>query len=232
MPFELKKDPSHWIVCGTGSGWELCPKRSTATIACLNDLVRFEQYQVEYDILFILDVLDEKPQVVSGVQNLGETIARINASGKPLVAPFRYEEIPNSIAFPLEQYVNEFGAPYFTNTIAYMVAYALLQGAKKIDVYGINQASSSEYFYEKAGVEYVLGIAVGRGVEVTIHGDKSELLANKMRFGGNLLYGYNATWEQIQADKERYGEGVIKKLIMPPKPKSRTIREITKKAAV
>lgn len=229
MPFELKKDPSHWLVVGTGQGWELCPPRSTAVVMCLNDLVNQEQYGIEYDFLCIMDVLDEKPQVVAGKQNLGETIAKINASGKPLIAPYRYAEIPLSMPFPLEDYVKRYGAPYFTNTIAYMIAFALLNGAEKIDVYGINQASSSEYFYEKAGVEYILGIAIGQGVEVTIHGDKSELLANKARFGGTILYGYNAAYENIVADKEKFGEGVVRKLVTPPVAKSRTVRHINRK---
>ena len=226
MPFELKKDSSRWIICGSGSGWELCPKRSNATVMVLNDLLYVEKYGIDYDILCIMDVLSEKPQVLSGMQDLGDAVKRINTSGKPLIAPFRYEEIPLSEPFPLKEYVKRFGAPYFLNTIAFMGAYALLKGAKQIDIYGINQASSSEFFFEKASVEYILGIANGLGVKVTIHGEKSELLTTKSRFGGSLLYGYNTTYDHITRDQETYGEACIRKLLMPPKPISRTVRPI------
>jgi len=225
--FEVKKDPTKVFIAGTGSGWQAMPPQTEKTVYCLNDYVYAEKYGIEPDILFIMDVLDEKPQVVSGIQNLGETIQRINALKCPLIGPFRYEEIPLSERFPLEECFKEFGMPYFSNTISYMIAYAILKGAKEIDTFGVNQASSSEYFYEKAGVEYWLGVANGRGIKITINGDKSELLTNKVRFGGNLLYGYNQTYQEILDANKKFGEPIIKKLLAPPKKVSKTIREIT-----
>ena len=181
-------------------------------------------------MLFILDILDEKPQIVAGLNNLGEVIQRINSFKIPLIAPFKYEEIPLSEPFPLQECVKRFGMAYFSNTICYMIAYALLQGANEINLYGINQASSSEYFYERDGVTYWLGIANGMGVKITINGERSELLRNKARFGGELLYGYNQTYEQIVDEEKRFGKPVVKKLITPPKRVSRTIRRINHEA--
>lgn len=233
MSFEIKKNPNKIAVLGTGDGWQLFPQLSDHTVYALNDYVYTDKYQIMPDILFIMDVLDEKPQVVAGQQNLQDVIQRVNKLGIPLVAPFKYDEVPSSIAFPIRECAKEFGLPYFNNTIAYMIAYALLQWVKnpnnelkQIDIYGVNQKSSSEYFYEKAGVEYWLGVANGRGVKITINGDKSELLSNKDRFGGNLLYGYNATYQEIVGNEGRFGESVIKKLLVPPKPFSRTVRRI------
>lgn len=224
--FEVKKDPNKWIIAGTGDGWQLMPQTTDHIVFCLNDYVYAEKYGIKPDLLCIMDVLNEKPQVVAGVSNLGDVIDRINKLGVPLIAPFKYEEIPLSQAFPLKACAEVFGQPYFTNTIAYMIAYALLKGAKEIDLYGINQASSSEYFYEKAGVEYWLGVANGLGVKITINGDKSELLANKARFGGTILYGYNETYPNILHGEKTFGEAVIKKLVVPAKPASRTVRKI------
>ena len=215
MPFQIKKNPEAVAVCGTGSGWELLPPDTHKTVYCLNDYIRVEKYKIKPDILFICDVLDEKPQIVSGIDNLGEVVARINALQCPLIAPYKYEEIPLSKAFPLEECIKEFGIPYFNNTISYMIAYALLKGAKEIDTYGVNQASNSEYFFEKASVEYWLGVASGRGVQVTINGPKSELLGNKARLGGNILYGYNQTYENFITTKGKFGEGIVKKLSSP-----------------
>jgi len=226
MAFELKKDTEKWIIGATGLGWQLMPKQTTSTVIVLNDYVFKEKYGVEPDYLCIMDVLDEKPQVVAGVSNLGEVISRINAMKIPLICPFRYEEIPLSEPFPIEECAKEFGAPYFSNTIGYMIAFAMLKGAKEIELFGVNQASSSEYFYEKAGVEYWLGMAVGRGLKVTINGDKSELLTNKHRFGGNLLYGYNQEYQEILNLEKKFGEPTVKKLLAPQKPKSKVIREI------
>ena len=217
-PFQIKKTNDEWVIAGTGSGWELLPRDTHKTIACLNDYIRVEKYRIKPDALFIMDVLDEKPQIVSGVDNLGEVVERINALQCPLIAPYKYAEIPLSEAFPIEECVKEFGIPYFNNTISYMIAYALLKGAKEIDTFGVNQASSSEYFYEKSSVEYWLGIASGRGVKVTINGPKSELLSNKARFGGNILYGYNQTYENVVMAKRKFGESMVKRLSNPVIP--------------
>lgn len=229
MSFQIKKNPHKIAILGTGTGWNLFPLQSDHTIYCLNDFVYTEKYQIIPDILFIMDILDEKPMVVAGIQNLGETISRINKIGCPFIAPLKYAEIPKSEAFPLEEAAKRFGMPYFSNTIAYMIAYALLKGAKEIDIYGVNQASSAEYFYERSGVEFWLGVAIGSGVKVTINGEKSELLRNKARFGGSLLYGYNQTYEQIKQSDEKFGEAIVKKLTVPEKPYARVIkREINK----
>ncbi len=225
--FEILKDPTKIQIMGTGNGNELAPIETERVIYCLNDYINVQKFGVKPDLLFIMDVLDEKPQIVAGHDNLGEVVQKINDMGVPLIAPFQYEEIPKSVAFPLEKAVQEFGQPYFTNTIAYMICYALMAGAKEIHLYGINQASSSEYFYEKAGVEYWLGIANGRGVEITINGERSELLTNKARFGGGIMYGYNSTFKDFLESKKKFGVQMVKQLSAPAMPISRTVRKIT-----
>lgn len=222
--FEIKKNTQKWQILGTGDGWNLAPAQSDAIVLALNDFIYAERYHVHPDILCIMDVLDEKPQIVSGQSNLGDVIKRINDMGIPLIAPFKYEEIPLSQAFPLKECVAKFGTPYFSNTIAFMIAYALLNGAKEIEIYGVNQASSSEYFYEKSGVEYWLGVANGMGVKITINGAKSELLGNKRRFGGNLMYGYNQTYDEVCMAEEKFGVPTVKKLLAPGRPKAKTIK--------
>ncbi len=224
--FKIKKNPNKFAILGSGSGWELFPENSDHTVYALNDYVKGERYGIMPDVLFIMDVLDEKPMIVAGMDNLGGIIKRINDMAIPLVAPYKYAEIPLSEAFPIKQAVKEFGIPYFTNTIAYMIAYAMLKGAKEIDIYGVNQASSSEYFYEKSGVEYMIGVANGRGIKITIHGERSELLGQKARFGGALQYGYNQTYQQILAAEEKFGTPIIKKLLSPAKPVSKTVRQV------
>lgn len=224
--FEIKKDPTKVIICATGAGWELAPKESEKIIYALNDYVSTEKYGLIPDFLFIMDVLDEKPQIVSGVNDLGEVIRRINGMRVPLIGPFKYEEIPFSQAFPLDECVKEFGIPYFTNTIAYMIAHALLRGAKEIELYGVNQAGSHEYAEEKGGVEYWIGVAVGRGVKVTINGKDSQLLKYKGRYGKDILYGYIQSYEEIQEMNVKFGGVNIKKLLKPRQPYSRVVRKV------
>src|SRR3990167_2163638 len=226
MPFKIHKNPKKWAICGTGSSWELLPIQSDHTIFCLNDYVNFEKFGVKPDYLAIMDILDEKPQILAGVQNLGETIMKINKLGCPLIAPYVYAEIPKSEAFPIHEVVKEFGIPYFSNTICYMIAYALLKGVKEIDIFGVNQAGSHEYAEEKGSVEYWIGVAVGRGVKVTINGKDSGLLRYKGRYGNGLLYGYLKNYEQIKEFEKKFGTPIVKQLSAPAQPVSRVVRNV------
>ena len=221
--FKIKKDPTKVMILATGPGWDLAPKETEKIVYALNDFVAVERYKVMPDFLFLMDILDEKPQVVSGQTPLPDMIRRLNALRVPFLAPFKYEEIPSSIAFPLEAVVKKFGLPYFTNTICYMIAYALLQGAKEIETYGVNQAGSHEYSEEKGGVEYWLGVAIGMGVKVTVHGNQSQLMKYKGRYGNSMLYGYLQNYQEIQSNKERFGEVNIRKLLKPSTPFERKV---------
>jgi hypothetical protein len=225
MPFEIKKDKTKVCILATGSGWELGPTQSEKMIYALNDYVSMEKYGVKPDLLFIMDILDEKPQIVSGSDNLGDVIQRINNMRIPLISPYKYEEIPLSQPFPLRECAEKFGQPYFSNTIAYMIAYALLNGAKEIEFYGVNQAGSHEYAEEKGGVEFWIGMAIGMGVKITINGKDSQLLIYKGRYGNGILYGYLQTPEQIFEAEKRFGTAIIKKLLKSQTPHSRVINK-------
>lgn len=226
MSFPIFKNKKRIAICGTGSGWELLPIQSDHTVYCLNDFVNFEKFGVKPDVLFIMDILDEKPQVVSGIQNLGETIHKINKLGCPFIAPFVYAEIPKSEAFPIHEVVKGFGIPYFSNTIAYMIAYALLKGAEEIDIFGVNQAGAHEYLEEKGSVEYWIGVAVGRGAKVTINGKDSGLLKYKGRYGNSQLYGYLQNYQQIVEMEKKFGTPIIKQLSAPQPNVKRTVRNV------
>ena len=223
--FEIKKDPTRICIMATGDGWQLAPPETEKTIYALNDFIKVEKYRIKPDLFFIMDCLDEKPQVVSGDDNLGGIIQRINNLKIPLIAPYKYEEIPLSEAFPLKECVEKFGIPYFSNTIAYMIAYALLKGAKEIETYGVNQAGSHEYTEERPSVEYWLGIAVGMGVKVTINGKDSQLLKYKGRYGNGILYGYLQNYQQIIDAETKFGKPIVRKLLSSPRPYQRIIEK-------
>ena len=60
MPFQLKKNPEKVLILATGSGWQLSPMQSNAVIYCLNDYISIEKYGVQPDVLFMMDILDER----------------------------------------------------------------------------------------------------------------------------------------------------------------------------
>jgi hypothetical protein len=209
---KVKKNPRKVILLGKGEGFQNVPQDTEKEIWGLNGLLFAD---IKLDRIFMMDIIDEMPSVVSGLWELPQVIERCNELRIPLVSPYKYDEILTSEAFPIEDAIREFGQPYFNNTIAFMICYALLRGVDEIELYGINQASGTEYFYEKGCVEYWLGIATGMGVRVIVNGKHCELLTNKERYGGNKLYGYNVSYEQVMRSKEKYGDFTIKKLLAP-----------------
>jgi len=78
--------------------------------------------------------------------------------------------------FPFEAARKLFGRTYLTSSSAYMMAYAILQGAEKIGVYGVDMAvDDNEYFWQRPCMEAWIGFAKGKGIDVRIH-EKSPVL--------------------------------------------------------
>ena len=78
----------------------------------------------------------------------------------------------------MDKIVAKFGCDYFSNTLCYMIAYALHQATYtrkgkvilkypfKLRLYGCDMRDTGEYALEKGGVEYWIGYARGLGVIV------------------------------------------------------------------
>lgn len=89
--------------------------------------------------------------------------------------------------YPREEIVGYFGTDYFSNTVDYAIALAVYQKYTDINLYGVNMAFGSEYAYQKAGVDYWCGQAMGRGIKVKVFSKLSTIM--KTRNG--LMYGYD-----------------------------------------
>jgi hypothetical protein len=66
-------------------------------------------------------------------------IERLREIKVPIYMVEAHEDIPNSVAYPLDDMVKAFG-PYFTNTISYMIALAIWEGFTEIHIYGVDMA--------------------------------------------------------------------------------------------
>lgn len=85
-----------------------------------------------------------------------------------------HPDIPCSVALPKDLVLSNFRR-YFTNSISWMLAMAILEGFKTIHLYGVDMAQDSEYIYERPSVEYFLGYVEGRGIRLVLP-EKSDLL--------------------------------------------------------
>lgn len=60
-------------------------------------------------------------------------------------------------------------AVYLTNTIAYMLAYAILQEPTDIAIYGVDMAvDDDEFFYQQPCCHAWIGVAIGKEIRITI----------------------------------------------------------------
>lgn len=84
----------------------------------------------------------------------------------------------NSTRYPIESVIEIVG-DYFASTVSYMLGFAIYKKVGKIDIYGVTGAEN--YAFQRPNLEYLIGFARGRGIEVNVHG-KTELFSGK-RYG-------------------------------------------------
>jgi len=94
--------------------------------------------------------------------------------------------------FPLDEIIEKFDLSYFSDTICYMIAFALHEATEgnkkdhtlklmyplKLRLYGVDLQDKEEYGEEKGGVETWIGYALGLGADVTISTGSTLLLTN------------------------------------------------------
>lgn len=88
----------------------------------------------------------------------------------PVYTSRGHRDFPGLVEFPLTDVVNAFGQVYFNSTAAYAVALAVYLGVKRIEIYGFDFTYPNAHHAEKgrACVEFWLGIAVSRGIDVKV----------------------------------------------------------------
>lgn len=94
-------------------------------------------------------------------------IYRLRECWVPLYMQEKEFDIPASRRYPFESVEKVTGA-YWNSSIAYAMAMAIYEGAEEIGVYGVDMAGDDEYGYQKPNMEYLVGLARGKGIKVTI----------------------------------------------------------------
>lgn len=118
----------------------------------------------------------------------------------PVYMQQKVDDVPNSVAYPLERIIKKFGN-YFTNSISYMLALAIDEGYEEIHIYGVDMAQGTEYAHQRPSCEYFIGLARGMGINVVVP-KQSDLLKTA------YLYGFEAPAhdEMKRKYKERLNE--------------------------
>lgn len=82
------------------------------------------------------------------------------------------ERAPGLVPYPIVEVVAKIGVPYFNNTAAYAIGYAIASEVKKIELYGIDFSYPDDRHGAEAGracCEFLCGMAVRSfGIEVQV----------------------------------------------------------------
>lgn len=104
--------------------------------------------------------------------------------------------IPASVRYPLKQVRANFlwnvlrgpdarQVDYFTSSLDYLMALALAYEPERIEIYGFDMATDTEYRFQREGGSFWYGIAAGLGVEVWLPDDCPMLKSRLYSFEGS-----------------------------------------------
>lgn len=85
----------------------------------------------------------------------------------PVYMQQHWDDVPLSIPYPKDAMISAFG-DYFTNSISWMMALAISEGFKEIQIYGVDMAQNLEYASQRPSCEYFMGIARACGIRLVL----------------------------------------------------------------
>lgn len=138
--------PRNITILGKSPTGKLCPFEDE--IWGINNVC--EQYpDKKFEMVFAFDLLDK--EYTDAVKKFA-----------PIISWQDYADIK----YPLDEIIAEYKTRFFTNTVGYCIAYAAYLKVDKISIYGVDTVFGAPYAQENRGVEYWLGRAAERGIEI------------------------------------------------------------------
>jgi len=116
----------------------------------------------------------------------------------PIFMQEKFKEVPSSIKFPIEDIQKEFRTPdgkiYFTSSISYILCFLYLLGYKRIEIYGFEMASNTEYAFQRPNASWIAGRLRARGIDIYTP-PMSNFLSGK-------VYAFEDNWVGWHQDME------------------------------
>lgn len=144
---------------------------------------------IHHDLLIAMDDLRVQEERIRGMEagEVGEnpplmgTMQWLRHYDRPWLTSRAWpEKYPHAEEFPIEAVVGDLGTAYMNNTVAWAVAWAIAQGAARIKLFGADFSYPNRHGAEagRGCVEYLLGIAHGRGIQIEVPVETTLLDAN------------------------------------------------------
>ncbi|NDZ12047.1 hypothetical protein C7T35_15425 [Variovorax sp. WS11] len=147
--------------------------------------------------------------------NIAHMLKWLKSYQGPVITSRAHPDYPCLVEFPLADVLTANPLGYFNSTAAYAVAYALHVGAKKITCFGMDFTYPDAHDAEKgrACVEFWLGIAAARGVELSL--PKTTSLMDAMNPQAQRFYGYDCVDLNITHDGQRVNVDFVERATLP-----------------
>ena len=149
----------------------------------INDLIymryngKFEDWTRWFDLHRADRIVSRRPQAWEWYKQ----------QSKPIYLLEPDPDIQASTAYPKAEILDYFGTKRFGSTFDWMMALAIMENFKRIEICWCRMLQQVEYQKQVPTANYWIGQAEARGAKVFIHGD-SALQPNP------LLYGYEITF--------------------------------------
>jgi len=167
--------PNHVAILGLGPTLEAyvdLAKRAGGRHAIADEIWGINQVGavIQCDRIFHMD--DVRIQMLRADAAPDSNIARMlewmRKHPGPIYTSRVHPDFPGLVEYPLQDVINSCGFAYFNSTAAYAVAYAVHIGVKQISCFGFDFTYPNAHKAERgrACVEFHLGIAAARGIEI------------------------------------------------------------------
>jgi hypothetical protein len=110
---------------------------------------------------------------------------------------------PEAQVFPIDRILNHYNTDFFRNSIALMIAYAIMVNPdlEELRVYGQTENEDPKYHDDEGCVQYWLGYAAAKGIKVN-----TSINSTMLKVKNGIIYGYKKTKEELN---ELYGSNSI-----------------------
>lgn len=135
-------------------------------------------FVIQCDRIFHMDdVRIQEIRAAAGNKKIGAMLEWMKGHPGPIITSRAHPDYPGLVEYPLADVLNSVKKPYINSTVAAAICYAIHKQVTSITCFGMDFTYRDRRVAERgrACVEYWLGVATARGIEVQIP-DTSSLL--------------------------------------------------------
>lgn len=147
-----------------------------------------------------------KPEIYTSAHNRNNSTHWDWLQGKRGTPVYMQEydpRVPDCVRYPIEAAKELAGFDYFTSSFAYALALAVLEGYERIDIYGSDLVSNTEYSYQADCFRFWVAFTLGRGIDVRMMCWPAAFVAPLYGYDGEVQFEpgyYKARAEKLESE--------------------------------